>query len=263
MSGVGRREFLLSAAAAAAPAGECRLIAHRGGVVDEGRLENSAPAMAEAVRRGYWMIEVDVRRSRDGEPVLHHDPVLTRDYGEPRRVEEMTWKELRALRATPGGGSPVHFEEACALCQGKTRLMLDLKGRDWPREFYRRLRSLVDAARVPEPLYSLGGPAVRPLFDGRIMTSIHLPELTAAAEPGEAVASRYFCFELGADIDRALVAECARRSVTLVAAINTFRYTMAKRDEWLGPKEDIARLRRIGVRYYQIDSRYQPLFASA
>ena len=39
-----------------------------------------------------------------------------------------------------------------------------------------------------------------------------------------------------------------------------FRYTMAKRDEWEAPKQDIERLRALGVNDYQVDSRYQPLF---
>jgi hypothetical protein len=35
---------------------------------------------------------------------------------------------------------------------------------------------------------------------------------------------------------------------------------MAKRDEWQGPKEDVAKLRAMGVTHYQVDSRYESLF---
>ena len=46
-----------------------------------------------------------------------------------------------------------------------------------------------------------------------------------------------------------------------MASINTFRYTMAKRDEWEGPVEDAARMKALGVRNFQIDSRYDSLFS--
>jgi hypothetical protein len=260
-----RRDFLTSTAASGvcrAIAADIHLIAHRGGVVDSQRPENSGAAITAAIERGYWMIEVDVRRTKDGEPVLHHDSTLQRYYGESRRPEELTWRELRMLRAEPGGGSPLHFEQACAMCKGKVRLMLDLKSSDWPKEFYGRLLRIIDDQRIPGPIYSLGGARVKPLFDGRVMVSANRKALAAAAEQGENVRRDYFLFELGSDLDGEAVALCRKLQVIPVAAINTFRYTMAKRDETLGPAEDVAKLRRLGIRHYQIDSRYEGLFNS-
>lgn len=254
-AGMRRREFLaLPAGLAIGP--EVRLIAHRGGVVDERRRENSAGAIGEAVARGYWMVELDVRRSRDGEPMLHHDETLGKAFGDGRRVEELTRREMKAL----AGGGPVHFEEACWLCGGKARIMLDLKGRDWPAEFYRRLWRTMEAAKVPGPVYSLGGARVYPLFEGRVMVSANRQDLRRYAEAGEPVGQRYFLFELGSEVDGAAVTLCREVGVTPVAAINTFRYTMAKRDEWAGPAEDVRRLRALGVRDFQVDSRYEALF---
>jgi glycerophosphoryl diester phosphodiesterase len=258
-----RREFLTSLAAAAtgsAIAPGMHLIAHRGGVVDAERPENSAGSIKAAIERGYWMIEVDVRRTKDGEPVLHHDATLQRYYGDERRPEELTWSELKSLRAKAGGGSPVHFEQACAMCKGKMRLMLDLKASDWPREFYGGLLRIIEEQRIPGPVYSLGGARVKPLFDGRVMVSANRKDLAAAVQRGDAVEREYFLFELGSDLDSEAVSLCRRLNVLPVAAINTFRYTMAKRDETKGPAEDVERLRRLGVSCYQIDSRYEPLF---
>lgn len=257
-----RREFsslLLAAPAAAAVSKDLRLIAHRGGVVDSGRPENSPGAVHGALDNGYWMIEVDVRKSRDGEPILHHDNVLSKYYGDSHRPEELTWAEMAKLKSTPGGKPPLHFEELCAMCKGKMRLMLDLKGQ-WEPAFYQRLlRHMLDN-KIPGPIYSLGGPRVRPFFDGKVMVSVNRKTLQAAVEAGEPVAERYFLFELGNDIDQAAFDYARKLNVSPVAAINTFRYTMAKRDEWEGPKEDIHRLRALGVKDYQVDSRYEPLF---
>ncbi len=252
--------LLAAPRAAAAIAKGVRLIAHRGGVVDAGRPENSPGAVQEAVARGYWMIEVDVRRSRDGEPVLYHDGALSKYFDESRGVEQMTWAELRQLRSKPAGEAPLHFEQLCEMGAGKMRLMLDLKGQ-WEPAFYRRLLRYIEEGKVPGPVWSLGGPRVRPFFDGKVRVSVNRKTLQGALEAGEPVAERYFLFELGSDLDQAAVDLARGHGVAPVAAINTFRYTMAKRDEWEGPKEDIARLRRMGVTDYQVDSRYEPLFA--
>jgi glycerophosphoryl diester phosphodiesterase len=258
-----RRDFLTSMAALGATQAitpGMHLIAHRGGVVDAQRRENSTGAITAAIERGYWMIEIDLRRTKDGEPVLHHDPTLQRYYRDSRRPEELTWSELKALRAEADGGSPVHFEEACALCSGKMRLMLDLKGADWPKPFYGRLLRIMESQSIPGPIYSLGGARVKPLFDGRVMVSANRRDLAAAADRGEDLRREYFLFELGSELDGDAVALSRKLQVVPVAAINTFRYTMAKRDETLGPAEDVARLRRLGVQHYQIDSRYEGLF---
>ncbi|MBL8290424.1 MAG: hypothetical protein JNN08_01235 [Bryobacterales bacterium] len=258
-----RREFtsLLAAPAAAAIAPGLHLIAHRGGVVDATRPENSPAAVRTAIEHGYWMLEVDIRRSRDGEPVLYHDNNLSKYFGTSARVEDLTWSELRGLTSKPGGTPPLHFDLLCATCgAANMRLMLDLKGQ-WEPAFYQQLLRIMTTHKIPQPIWSLGGPRVRPLFDGHVMVSVNRKTLQAALDSGEPVAQRYFLFELGSDLDESAIQLAVRNKVTPTAAINTFRYTMAKRDEWEGPKEDIARLRSLGLRHYQVDSRYESLFS--
>lgn len=258
-----RRAFLAAAAAVAraAPiASGLRLIAHRGGVVDERRSENSRAALQAAIDRGYWMVEVDVRRSRDGEPVLYHDRTLEKYFGTSNRVEDLGWRELGALKSKLDGSPPMHFDEACAIAgAAKMRLMLDLKG-EWEPAFHQRLLHAMREHRIPGPIWSLGGPRVLPLFDGEVMVSVNRKTLAAAAAANEPVARRYFLFELGSELDGTAFGLARKLGVAPVAAINTFRYTMAKRDEWEGPKEDITRLRALGVDHYQVDSRFEPLF---
>lgn len=259
-----RRELLTGAACGLIARGAIRkglrLIAHRGGVVDKQRHENSAESIQTAIDRGYWMVEVDVRRTRDGEPVLHHDATFSRYYGEARRPEEMSWSEIKVLR-THEGGKVLHFEAACEMCRRRMRLMLDLKGSDWPKEFYGRLLRAIDAAGVSGPVWSLGGARVKPLFDGRVMVSANRRDLRRWADEGQPVSRDYFLFELGSELDQEAVALSRELKVTPVAAINTFRYTMAKRDEWKGAAADVEKLMRLGIADYQVDSMYEPLFS--
>jgi glycerophosphoryl diester phosphodiesterase len=260
---VERRHFLgmLGAAAARGAVPQLRLIAHRGGVVDEDHPENSPGSIQAAIQRGYWMIEVDIRATKDGEPILQHDPTFKRYYGVDRRPEDMTWAELTALRSTPGNTSPIHFQQVCDMCKGRIRLMLDIKNQGMLPTFYRGLARRMEGAGILRGAYMLGSQRMRVYFwEGGALGSANRTSLRGAAERGEDVANRYFLFELGSILDSEAYSLCRKLKVEPVAAINTFRYTMQKRDEWKGPADDISRLRKLGVESYQIDSIYEPLF---
>ena len=47
------------------------------------RPENSIGALEEAIRRGNWMVEMDIQESKDGRLVVHHDSFL-QDFGDKR-----------------------------------------------------------------------------------------------------------------------------------------------------------------------------------
>lgn len=74
------------------------MVAHRGGA----RLapENTMVAFERAVDDfGADMLEMDVRLSRDGEVVVHHDPTVDRTTEGTGRVDDLPWSELRELDA--------------------------------------------------------------------------------------------------------------------------------------------------------------------
>jgi len=115
VAAVGRPPDQLSGRLAGIPRG----IAHRGAPVrdtgdtgDAGRTdggsgsggENTLPAFARAAALGLDL-ETDVRASADGVAVLHHDPVLARTTGDPRRVGAVAWRELARLRVGSGTGA--------------------------------------------------------------------------------------------------------------------------------------------------------------
>ncbi len=73
-----------------------RLIAHRGGAV---RLpENSLAAFYAVGEAGYWAMETDIRRTRDGEFVCLHNATVDDMYDGSGAVEEKTLEELLGLR---------------------------------------------------------------------------------------------------------------------------------------------------------------------
>jgi glycerophosphoryl diester phosphodiesterase len=74
-----------------------RLFAHRGA---SGHCpENSLPAFALALELGAPYLELDVRMSRDGHVMVHHDETVARTTEGSGAVGEMTLEALRALDA--------------------------------------------------------------------------------------------------------------------------------------------------------------------
>ncbi|QMU69473.1 glycerophosphodiester phosphodiesterase [Streptacidiphilus sp. P02-A3a] len=96
-------------------------VAHRG---DPLRYrENTLPSVASAITEGADWVEVDVRLTRDGVPVLLHDPTLLRLWRHDRRIDALTFAEVTALS---GGGIPrLRAALELALDHG-VPLMLDL-----------------------------------------------------------------------------------------------------------------------------------------
>ncbi len=98
-------------------------IAHRGG--GEDHPENSLPAIAQAVELGYRYVEIDIRATRDGVPVLFHDEMLERMTGRGGRIEELSWGQVQELRLAGVEAIP-RLEEVFATWPS-LRIALDIK----------------------------------------------------------------------------------------------------------------------------------------
>ncbi|MFF8865806.1 glycerophosphodiester phosphodiesterase [Streptomyces sp. NPDC015139] len=97
-------------------------VAHRG---DPYRFrENTIPSLRSALDQGADAVEVDVRLTRDGVPVLLHDATLERLWRHDRPLLALSAEEVRGLTA---GGVPTLAEALAAT--GDSRMMLDLCGR--------------------------------------------------------------------------------------------------------------------------------------
>ena len=232
-----------------------KLIAHRGGVVDKERIENNLPAIDEAARRGYWMLEVDIRESKDGRLIVHHDADFRRFYGDRRQVAHMTAAEIKRLRSTPGDLPPLEFAEFAAACRGKIRLMLDTKGAKHSEAFF---ASMIDSMRENDLLDSafvIGSDQSRAWFLDKAKIGVNREKLEASVKRGEDVARRYYLFSHAKGIDAETVNFCRQHGVIIVPSINTFHYPPEEHLELAAA--DIARLKKLGVTYFQIDSVYE------
>jgi glycerophosphoryl diester phosphodiesterase len=108
-----------------------QIVAHRGASKDAP--ENTISAIELAILQGADAVEFDVRLSRDLVPILMHDTTLRRTTGDPRRVDEVTFEQLRTLDA--GGWFSPEFEgeqiptldEALSVIKGRANAFVELK----------------------------------------------------------------------------------------------------------------------------------------
>ena len=104
--------------------------AHR--AAHNGFPENSLPAIKKAIDMGVDIVELDVKTSKDGIPVLMHDGTIDRTTNGSGKLEEFTLLELKSFRLKKRDGTLTEekiptFEEALKLIYGNIMVDVDLK----------------------------------------------------------------------------------------------------------------------------------------
>lgn len=98
------------------PTRDCAIVVHRG--IWRAAPENSLLSIERAISAGYNVVEIDVRRSSDGELFLLHDDTLARMTGLDQEPEALTLQQLSSLslRDRDGGeANPVTSEKLPSL----------------------------------------------------------------------------------------------------------------------------------------------------
>ncbi|MET7851941.1 glycerophosphodiester phosphodiesterase [Streptomyces avermitilis] len=127
-------------------------VAHRG---DPYRVrENTIGSLRSALRQGADAVEIDVRLTRDGVPVLLHDETLKRLWEQDRPLRSLSWDEVRGLT---DGGVPTLVDALAAT--GESRVMLDLPGAD-PRAVRRIVDVIREYGAEERVYYCAGAPAM-------------------------------------------------------------------------------------------------------
>ena len=164
-----------------------RPVAHRGlHDAAAGRLENTLPAAAAAVARGF-AIEVDLQLSADGEAMIFHDDTLERLAEAEGPVKARTAADLAAIRLRGADAHIPRLDELLATVAGRVPLVLELKT-DWSRAPNPPL-----VARVAGAIAGYAGPVALMSFDPDVVAEIRrlLPErprgivADAARDPAE------------------------------------------------------------------------------
>ncbi len=107
---------------------EIMVVAHRGDW--RNAPENSLQAIQNCIDMGVDMVEIDVRKTKDGVLVLMHDKTINRTTNGKGKVSELTYKELQKFYLVNGlNKKTAHkvptLEEALKLAKGKILVNLD------------------------------------------------------------------------------------------------------------------------------------------
>ncbi|WP_333768215.1 glycerophosphodiester phosphodiesterase [Streptomyces sp. IBSBF 2435] len=187
-------------------------VAHRGDPY--AHRENTLPSVRSALLKRADAVEVDVRVTGDGVPVLLHDPTLERLWGHQRAVLGLTRDEVRDLT---GGQVPTLAEALAELARHeRSRMLLDLTGAEQAAP---ALAAVRDAGAGERVYYCGEATAMRAVRDADPAAEIALTWKTSARPAPAllaAVAPRWLNLRFGL-IDAATVGYARERGL-LVAA---------------------------------------------
>lgn len=244
------------------------LIAHRGGVVDEQRSENSMAALEEAIERGYTHVEVDARITADGHVVCFHNDDLREEANLEGRISELPFDSVTKIVLTRSQETIPSFEEYVSRCKDRIGVMVDLKG--CPDTFITAyaeeiLFALQQHNLLEESLILINKTPknnqdkIIPYFLGKAKVSWRAPLLIAeqAAAKDPNFANNYYVFNHGADFDAAAVKAFQDLGLPVIVSINTGHYRKEEAQA-MGIKhvQDMLEYQVDGL---QIDAVYDPI----
>jgi len=114
------------------------VVAHRGDW--RNNPENSIRSIQDAIEMGVDMVEIDLKRTKDGVLILMHDQTIDRTTSGHGKPEDYTWAELQKLTLRNEHGGPTRqriptFEECMITVKGRVMVNVD-KGYDYYKEVY-------------------------------------------------------------------------------------------------------------------------------
>jgi glycerophosphoryl diester phosphodiesterase len=256
--------------AAQPPSKEYKLILHRGGVVEDKFPDNSAAALKAAAERKVWMVEVDIRETKDGALVMRHDADLKQYYGDARQVKDTTWDEMRALHSYIADQRLWRFEDMVkAAHEAGLRLMLDSKDPHSP-DFCAKLEAILKKYNMVDSCYIIGTRDALDYFYGKALVGLKYPALRVKIEVDPSAKSKYFLFGQG-DMTEEMVRWAQAQGLKVVPSINVYHYydqkTMAGKPRselekiiFAAARKDIEKFKALGVTEFQIDSEFMSWF---
>ena len=102
--------------------------------------ENSLQGIRNCIDMGVDMVEIDLKKTKDGHLVVMHDKTINRTMTGKGNAEDYTLAELKAMRLKNGAGCKTRhqiptLEEVMLLCKGKIMVNID-KGYDYFQAAY-------------------------------------------------------------------------------------------------------------------------------
>lgn len=136
------------------------VVAHRG--APSTHPENTLPSFEAAIAMGALIVELDVRVSADGVPVVMHDPTVDRTTDGSGAVNEMTAAQIASLDAgTPEVPAKVPtLAEVLDLLSGRAAVALEIKNLPGEPGYDHRREAAAEAAHAELERTAFRGPVL-------------------------------------------------------------------------------------------------------
>jgi len=241
------------------------IVAHRGGVVDLTRSENSFKALEEAIRRGYTHVEIDARITADGHVVCFHNDELLEEAGIDGKISEMPFETVIETQLTRSKEKIPTFDAYCAQCAGRIGVMIDLKGCQTPfiehyaqqiEDALAKHNLLSDALFLINKFPKDNQAEIARYFKGKSKISWrHSLEITQqAAREDPEFANTYYIFNHGSDFSEDKIGGYQDLGLNVIVSINTHHYDTG--DPIAQGGSHLDEMLAYGVDGVQIDSCY-------
>ncbi len=114
------------------------VVAHRGDW--RNNPENSIRCIEDAIAMGVDVVEIDLKKTKDGVLILMHDQTIDRTTSGHGKPEDYTWAELQQLTLKNEHGGPTRqriptFEQCMNTAKGRVMINID-KGYDYYKDAY-------------------------------------------------------------------------------------------------------------------------------
>jgi hypothetical protein len=232
-----------------------QLIAHRGGIVDSTSAENSKEALEKAIAKGYWMVESDLRVTKDGVLITHHDKTFERSMGVDSAVSEMNWEQIKGMSGVKGY-KVMLFEDLLKLSKGRIGIMIDNKIRGNDTVLFYKIIDLLKRYDLYKNALLIGTDESTEFFTGKIRLSCTRTQLEANMLKPNYRPSDFYLFS--GDVTSNDVEWAKKHKILAIGVLNA--WAIQSPDTGREAEEKAKRLISAGLTCFQIDSVFEDLF---
>ena len=202
------------------------------------------------------MVELDVRESKDHQPVVFHDQNMKRACGIDGKISDFTMEELTKIRFQGSKETVNSLDDMLRLCRSlNLGVMFDIKSGDRSDAFFKQILDLIEKYGLDKACITLGDAQVKDQLKGKVLLTLP-EEMLNKVRRGESVDLHgYYWFGVPKTWPLELVKPVQDRGALVIPALNTFRYS--EEHHRAEAQEDAERLLKAGVDGFQIDCVYQ------
>jgi len=236
-----------------------KLVAHRGGICEDIYEEYDPRSIKAAIDSSYYMLEIDVRATKDSVLVVNHYDELKITYGLDKNISAMTLAEFKKIKAQKGGYNPLTLEEVLQMMKKKdVKIMVDLKLETtvW---YNKKINAMLKKYDMLKDAVFLRNDVID-LYDGGKFgfRMSEMDKIKKMVAEGKDVANKYYLFDNGNKINADAARWCQKNNILVCPSVNFGHYTLE--DPKTGAKRDIEYLIKSGVTMFQIDSDFDAYF---